>query len=270
MAYRTRKQITIAIIYFLIFGGLGAAIYYGFLKPVPTCSDNIKNQDEEGIDCGGSVCAPCYDFSNIEVIWAKTVSTETGFYDLAAKIKNPNPNDGLPLLQYHFQLKNSNGQVIGTKSGTTFILPNISKYVVETNVASAEPVTSVDLTFDKLTKDDWQKLKDYQSPDIYVKDKGFTISQTPSYLAQATGVVQNDTDFGFDRVSIDVILFDSNKNVVGISQTEVRTLLSGEGRYFSAKWFFPIPDGASLDMDAEVNLFLDENYMRAHGSGFQE
>ena len=27
--------------------------------PCPTCSDGIQNGDEEGIDCGGSFCAPC-------------------------------------------------------------------------------------------------------------------------------------------------------------------------------------------------------------------
>lgn len=27
--------------------------------PAETCSDGIMNQDETGIDCGGSVCAPC-------------------------------------------------------------------------------------------------------------------------------------------------------------------------------------------------------------------
>ena len=25
----------------------------------PTCTDNVKNQDEEDIDCGGSSCDPC-------------------------------------------------------------------------------------------------------------------------------------------------------------------------------------------------------------------
>jgi len=27
----------------------------------PTCEDGIKNGDEEGIDCGGSICSPCDD-----------------------------------------------------------------------------------------------------------------------------------------------------------------------------------------------------------------
>jgi len=33
---------------------------YHCLKPIPeTCSDNIQNQDETGVDCGGSICDPC-------------------------------------------------------------------------------------------------------------------------------------------------------------------------------------------------------------------
>ena len=30
-------------------------------KPLPTCSDSIKNQDETDTDCGGNICSPCRD-----------------------------------------------------------------------------------------------------------------------------------------------------------------------------------------------------------------
>lgn len=27
--------------------------------PEPTCTDGLRNRDEEGVDCGGSFCTPC-------------------------------------------------------------------------------------------------------------------------------------------------------------------------------------------------------------------
>jgi len=29
------------------------------IEPEPTCEDGIQNGDEEGVDCGGSICPPC-------------------------------------------------------------------------------------------------------------------------------------------------------------------------------------------------------------------
>jgi hypothetical protein len=36
--------------------GGGSALDAG---PTPTCSDSLQNQDETGVDCGGTTCAPC-------------------------------------------------------------------------------------------------------------------------------------------------------------------------------------------------------------------
>ncbi len=33
----------------------------------PTCSDGVKNQDESGVDCGGTICPPCSDFQTCNV-----------------------------------------------------------------------------------------------------------------------------------------------------------------------------------------------------------
>ncbi|WP_298532231.1 T9SS type A sorting domain-containing protein [uncultured Algibacter sp.] len=57
--------------------------------PVPTCSDGIQNQDETGIDCGGSVCdacitepvasaeSPAIDESNVLSVFSDTYMTNT-------------------------------------------------------------------------------------------------------------------------------------------------------------------------------------------------
>ncbi len=268
MGYRTRKQIIIGTVYFLLLALIGTGIYYSFIYSPASCSDNIKNQNEEEVDCGG-VCAACYNFSDIEVIWAKAVPSESGFYDLAARIRNPNPNDGLPVLNYHFQMKNSAGNIIGRRDGTTFILPNATKYVVETNFAAGEPMASVELVIDQPSKTDWQKLKDYQTPDIYIRDKGLEILTEPKETVRATGVVQNATDFDFEQVKVDIIILSSQNDVVGVSQTEVRTLLAGEGRYFSTTLTSLIPTDAKTDMEAEVNFFLNDNYIKAHSAPAQ-
>ena len=34
-------------------------ILISIFQLLETCSDKIKNQDEEDVDCGGSACSPC-------------------------------------------------------------------------------------------------------------------------------------------------------------------------------------------------------------------
>lgn len=267
MDYRLRKQIVIAVIFFSFLALLGVGFYFAFLKPAPTCFDGIRNQDEEEVDCGGP-CISCEikTLKDIEVNWAKAVLLEGNIYDLVAQVRNPNPNFGTANFKYRFDLKNENNQAIGSCQGSTFILPGETKYIIETNFQAAEPIASLTLEIANPERSAWQKLKDYQVPALFIKDKQFAILNEISHLAEASGVVKNDTFFDLDRVYVDVILFSRANEVIGVSKTEVRTLLAGEGRYFSVKWFSPLKgEVSSLEMQAETNLFLDENYMRKHG-----
>jgi len=267
MFYRIRKQFTILLIVGIFLILLGTGIYYAFLKPGPTCVDNIRNQGEEEVDCGGP-CISCEikTLKDVEVIWAQAIPLSQNYYDLAAKVRNPNPNFGNPGVKYEFQLKDKSGQIVGKKSGTTFILPNSTKYIIENNFDSQGQIDSVQIKIDTGDKLSWLKLKDYQTPELYVKDKKFEIINQPTFFAEASGVVKNSTTFGFDKVDADIVLFDSNSKLIGAAKSEMRTLTAGEERYFSVRWFSPIAGEVKFfDMQAETNLFSDDNYMRVYG-----
>jgi len=268
MLYRIRKQVSILFVVGLFLVLVGIGIYYAFLKPAPTCFDNIKNQDEEEIDCGGSVCISCEikTLKEVEVIWAQAIPLNQNLYDLAAKIRNPNPNFGNPGVKYEFQLKDKSGQIIGKKSGTTFVLPNSTKYIIENNFESQSEIASVELKIDTGDILTWEKLKDYQAPELYIKDKKFEIANQGNYFAEASGVVTNGTTFGFDTVDVNIVLFDNNSKIIGAAKSEINTLTAGEDRYFSIRWFSPIASQVkSFDIQAETNLFSDDNYMRIYG-----
>ncbi|MEK7160767.1 MAG: hypothetical protein AAB724_01940, partial [Patescibacteria group bacterium] len=124
------------------------------------------------------------------------------------------------------------------------------------------------------TKTDWQKLnQQYQQPDIYVFDKQFSFLEGQTALARAAGTVKNSSHFDFDRIYVSIILFGSQKQVLGVNQTQVWTVLSGEERYFSALWFTPINEPvAFFDILAETNPLVDDNFLIRFGEAekFQE
>ncbi|MBU1292182.1 hypothetical protein KKH07_01715 [Patescibacteria group bacterium] len=261
MSKRTNKQIFIALIFLLILIGIGFLIYSSWIKPKPSCFDGIQNQEEEKIDCGGS-CQPCelVNIKNIEVISVKVVSSQNNFYDLAAKIKNPNQNYGSGKVPYQFELYDSQDNLIVQYSGLTYILPNQTKYLLKIKTESNKPVKQVKISFNKI---DWEKLETYQPPQLGVQEKEYRLlSDQESGFAQVKAMLINKTNFDFDKIDIDILLFDSYNRLLAINTNELRTFLAGQERDFLSTWFNQISGQVNLiEIEAETNIFDSDNYL---------
>lgn len=67
---RASKKFLYGMLYVLVGVGIVLWVYVEWFKPVPTCFDLKKNQDETDIDCGGG-CASC------EIVYAKPLKAGT-------------------------------------------------------------------------------------------------------------------------------------------------------------------------------------------------
>lgn len=263
MLRQTKKQLVIAIIFFLILSGLVFLIYW-FSQPGPSCFDGFQNQGEEGIDCGGP-CLPCEmaALKNIEVLWTEVIKTKDNFYDVGAQIKNPNQNYGAGELPYSFKFYDVNNNFITEQQGLTYILPNQTKYLIETKIESTYQIVKTELSFGQIQ---WQKLRDYQPPQLMIRQKEYHLLEKQPGFSQASGIVVNKSNFDFERVDIDCLLFNSVHQLLGLNTTEIWTLLAGQERHFVATWFEPIGGQAvSVEMEAETNVFDSSNYMKRYG-----
>jgi len=260
MNKRFVKQIIIALILILILSGFGFLVYY-FSRPGPTCTDGIQNQLEEGIDCGGP-CTSCdvASLEEVKVIWVKVIPTQSNFYDLAAQIRNPNQNHGSEEIFYKFELYDDAGNIVVQRSGRTFILPNQTKYLTQTRVMASRLVSQVRLSFDETN---WQRIEDYQSPQLFIQQKEYRLlGSEEAGFSQARAVLVNKSSFDFDKVDIDILLFDSGRNLLALNSTEMRTLLSNQERDFIATWFNLIEGQVSfVEMEPETNIFNPDNYL---------
>ncbi len=269
MDYRRRKQAIIVLILLVILGLIGTGVYFNWFYQKPTCFDNKQNQKETGVDCGGP-CIPCerLTIKDPEIAWVKFLVLKDNNYDLVAQIFNPNPNFGLEKFKYTFKIYDEAGALLKEQSGTSFLLPAEKKYLIEGNVAVGKKIGRVELDLEKVLKDAWKKLKEnFESPDIYVHDRQFQYLENQVGSAQALGTIKNNSDFDFQTINVAVILFDENKEIVGVNKTEISTVLAGEERYFSVLWFTPFKAAVqSVEMQPETNLFLDENFMRRFGA----
>lgn len=261
MLRRTKKQIIITaiLVFILLFFGF---LIYQDIEPGPSCFDGAQNQAEEGIDCGGPCDRFCLiQFKDIEVLWTEAIFAQEGFYDLGALIKNPNQNHGSGQIPYQFKLYDSDNKLIIQRSGVTFILPNQDKYIIEARVKSDIQIVKIDLSFGQVK---WQEFKDYQPPQLIIKNQ--LIEKSPG-LIRASGIVVNKSNFDFNKVKINVLLFDSNDQVVAMGATEINTLLSGQERYFPVSWYREIQgEIVGRRMEAETNVFDSDNFMERYGT----
>ncbi|MAF20385.1 MAG: hypothetical protein CMI55_01755 [Parcubacteria group bacterium] len=271
MSNRLVKQIIIAFIFFSILAGIGFLIYY-FNRTIPSCDDGILNQSEERIDCGGP-CAPCQSINteDLEVLLVKAVSAQDSFYDLIVQIRNPNKNYGSGRVPYRFRLNDVEKDLTLEFSGLTFILPNQSKYLIETKVEFSGQAPKIEFSLGEV---EWQKLEDYQPPQLIVQQKEYRLLDGDQLgSSQARGVLVNKSNFGFEKINIDVLLLDSFQNILAVNTTEMKTLLAGQERDFFINWTGEIPgEVASVEIEAETDIFDSSNYLSPGGEPgrFQE
>jgi len=270
---RVFKRIVVLAVYILVFSGL----IYGaksllFKPPAPTCFDKIQNQGETGIDCGGP-CQPCpQEILPLRVIDAQAIATAEGRYDIFARVKNDNEDYGIVDLRYNFVLFGPNREIIKRIPGKSFILPQEEKFLIAQAIASPDKVQNVKIQFLSFN---WRKLDNFIAPQLVVRNKKFQFVYTSgSETARLTGILDNRSNFSFDKVLLVCVLADEQGRVRAINSTEVHTLsawqtgqLPDYSRYFQMSWYYPLP---RINLRAEVypytNVFLNANYLRVHGS----
>src|SRR3989344_7043582 len=107
LSSRLLRRVVIVVIFLAVFFAFG----YGtrqLTQTPPTCTDGIKNGDEEGVDCGlfacQNYCEP--DLDPPQVVSTKLIQAGTRDYDFVAEIKNPHPQFGASEVVYELALFN--------------------------------------------------------------------------------------------------------------------------------------------------------------------
>ncbi len=240
-----------------------AGVIYARMRPAATCEDGLKNQNEEGVDCGGVCQKTCTPVAQKLVVGQMGVvpSGIAGKYDFYVKVTNPNATFGDKNFYYTLNFKNSSGTVIATRKGSNFILPGETKYVIESNVVAAEKPTTFDFAINSA---DWVEFNSYyEKPDIQVVNKNYDEISGGVGFSEASGLLKNKSPYDFDLIKVEVILTDGNGKILALNSTQMNTVVSGEQRDFHATWPNSFP-GTVRNMEAqvEVNVFRSDNFLK--------
>lgn len=249
--------------------------WYFLARPVATCLDGLQNQGERGIDCGGPCDVACAAEYHPEMLVAQELAFvpggERSVYDVIARVHNPNDVLGASTFRYAVTLKGAAGDVVATKSGSGFILPQETKDFLVVNLfTSADPVTA-EIEFSDMT---WEEFSGYQEkPKLSVLNKTYTELTSGAFFSEVVGNVFNDSPFDFRSLTVKIILRDIDRKPLAINQTEVNSVFSKELREFRLKWPKAFPGEVKIiDVEVEADVYHSDNFIQRYfpGGRFQE
>lgn len=245
---RLSKQLIIAFVFFLILGGIGFGIYRSFVPPAPAPTPN-----------------PTVNLAPIQIVFTKLLNIQNNDYDFLAKVLNPNAQYGSSGAEYELTFYNSANQKILSKTGSFYILPGQSKYVIDSPIRLQEAAARTDF---KIKSVDWQKLDSLAAGGVplLVRNSAFSQVRQAGVFAKSGGDIFNGSDFDINKVDVLVVLLDQNSQPVAVNKTEIRTFLARTSRGFEVTWFSPFVGQVSrVDAEANTNVFENSNFLRQYG-----
>lgn len=230
---RVLKQFIYGAFYLILFSGIIWGIYAWFLKPAPSCFDNIQNQGEQGIDCGGpcaKVCIPS-TLKPIEASGQPQIfhPTASGI-NVLAKIQNPNPGYAAGNFMYAFTFHDDHDNVIQKISGESFVYAAEIKYLAEFNLSfpGFDRVRRAELTVENPA---WVSSDAFKLPQAIVQSSQASKSDTGTL--QVNGRFINNDSVVLPSVTVMAIFYSQFGQPAGVSKNEVENVAPGESRTFS-------------------------------------
>ena len=229
---RFLKQFFFGIVWVLILALIVYVMYALFLRPAPSCTDNIKNGEEEAIDCGpvcGKQCLPAElkisVRGNIRII---PVATSSDRVSILVQLQNAQSDYAAKNFSYNLKLAGENGFALDIP-GSSFMYAGELKYLTFPNLTVSEPATSLSASFE-VGDVSWVKDETFKKPTIFLQNQ---ITSVYSDRIEVVGKFTNGDAATLERASIVAVLLDSRGNIIGVSGTRTENVASGETRAFT-------------------------------------
>lgn len=219
MTWAGKRQMIIAGIVIAGIAVIGFVIFYPTLTKAPTCSDAKQNGEEAGIDCGGQCNTYCSNQTEPLLIrWSRAFPVVGSTYSLVAYVENRNTNAIVRAMPYEFRVYDEDNTFLAMREGTIKVPPNGPFIIFEPglNLGNRIPKRVVY----KFTKDSpqWVKPDSKKIGKVILTSKDIVVEDTDS-TPRATATLLNQTSYTINDVTASIILYDSDDNAVGVSQT---------------------------------------------------
>lgn len=223
VSWSTRRQffyITGALLVFLF--ALALPVFFVTYK-APSCTDGLKNQGEQGIDCGGPCSLLCKaNALDLIIHWQRAFKVKEGIYNVLAYIENPNLDSGVRDIPYTFKLYDEENLVIFEKRGHTFVPPKKVFGIFESNINTGTRVPARTF-FEFPAVPVW--TKDI-SPEVPLTFSNEILSGNDD-KPRLTAVLENPGLNPVYNIEVVAVIYDLKNNALASSRTIVDSVVKG-------------------------------------------
>jgi hypothetical protein len=226
--------------------------------PQPSCTNNKKDDNELGVDCGGVCKIACLSqVEPLKVHWVRVFEVMSNKYDAVALLENTNAEFGAKTIKYNFRLYDERGVMVTSRQGTTYVNPQDTFIIYEGGINTGKRGGVVKAQLDMTTLPLWEKMN-REKPRIVVEQTEYVNEPMPRLRV----LVSNNSLIDLENVDFYAILSDSEGNVMGASATLLDELPRDKTRELFFTWPKPLPENPTrIDIYPRLNFDkLKTNY----------
>lgn len=220
MSWAARRRLIILLILGGIIAALVTIVSTFAIYESPSCSDNLLNQDETGVDCGGICPYLCTEQKQPPTVLFTQAFTDstTGRTVVVASVENKNSAAAAQDVPYRITVYGAGQALIQSVSGTLDLPPGAAVPVFASNIASGKhTVTGAFLTIDSSAVR-WFALED--DPRILPNVSNVIQGGTTS-APRIEAVLSNGSATTLTNVRAVVLVRNVTKELIAASETIV-------------------------------------------------
>lgn len=246
---RLLKQIIIGMIVLILLGGVFFVVSKKVNPPVATPTPD-----------------PRAKLAPVEVISTHLFKIAENDYDFLAKVRNPNAKYGSPRVSYELTLFGVAGEEVAKETGTLYILPGQTKYMLLSPLKVEREVKNTNL---RITAIEWELLDEIalSGVDFVASGVAYLPGGPLPVTGRVSGTLVNNSTFDINRVDVIVVLFNPSQQPIAANRTEIRTFLAKTSRGFEVAWFSPLENSElGAHVEANTNVYESATFIRTYGS----
>jgi hypothetical protein len=228
--WAVKRQVEYALGIFLALVLVSGGGWYLFVYQPASCTDNIQDQQELGIDCDGP-CATICKPPRVDALWARPVKAADGVYHAVSLVKNPLTDARGSNLNYTLSLYDEGNILIAERRGTFDLTPGETRSIFEAGIITGSriPVRA----FITIGGGVWTKATATPSP---IKTFPGTVDQTALVFP---GTLTNTTAVAVNNIVADALLYDANDILITASETKIGTIPARGSQDITYTWNVP-------------------------------
>ncbi len=249
MSSRIVKQLIYGLMYWAVFVSVIFGGYFIWKQSTVSCFDNLKNQNETEVDCGGS-CVICAikNLTELKVLPIKFFNAE-GLTTAFIQIQNINQDYAARSFNFQLNLYDIKGEKIFNYDGIKFVYAaDTASFVLPALEVSFSQIARSELLVNSV---EWELKDSFSKPDVEIKNISIKLEKERLVIDSD---FTNSNLYTLGDVIISALLVSDSGFFVNASKTSLGSMSPLALKHF--KVFIPVSMNDKFSV-SNIRLFVE-------------